>query len=206
MAARQGALTFAGVLKRSYQTYKAPGSESGKVSMGGGDGMSMVPRTFQSFSANCIMADFSGVSITKEKAFEMTSKTYEGIEGIKFIKQGKFVEVAFVSSDALMVAMGKDLQVGEIVIPVTRCFSPRQDVLPVAILGIPMYPKEDTYKEVMKVFNSYGKVLELKFHCFNQSAIRMDSCSVLLDKTLVGESCGDIPRRVEVFGKLCDLF
>ena len=146
------------------------------------------------------------LNVSKEKAFGAISSTYEGIEGIKFGKQGAVVEISFESRDAVVVALGKDLQVGEVVVPVTRCFSPRENVVPIAVLGVPFFSKEETYKEIVEVFGAYGKISELKFHCFNNSNIRMDSCSVVLDRTVDGEKGKDIPRTIDLFGKSCDLF
>jgi hypothetical protein len=206
MAQVQMPMSFANVLKRSYQTYKGPGGEAGKSQGGGLSGGAMVPRAFQSFSANCVMADFSGLNLSKGEALGVISEAYEGVEGVKFTKQGMFVEVAFESRGAVMAAMGKELQVGGVVVPVTRCFSPKQSILPVAVHGIPIYPKEDTYKEVVEVFGKFGKVQELKFHCYDKTNIRMDSCSVMLDRTDMEKVSVVMPRRVEIFGKFCDLF
>src|ERR1035438_10350038 len=161
MAARQDHLSFANVLKRSYQTYKMAGGDIGKSGGGGSSGGAMVPKTFQSFSANCMMADFSGLNLSKGEALRIISEAYEGVEGVKFTKQGMFVEVAFVSGGAVMTAMGKELQARGVVVPVTRCFSPKQSILPVAVHGIPIYPKEDTYKELTKVFGKFGNVQEI---------------------------------------------
>jgi hypothetical protein len=199
-------MSFANVLKRSYQTYQGPGGEAGKSGGGGLSGGAMLPRAFQSFSANCVLADFTGLNLSKGEALTLISKAYEQIEGVKFTKQGQFVEVAFQSGGAVMAALGKELQVGGIVVPVTRCFSPKQSILPVAIHGIPIYPKEDTYKELTEVFGKFGNVQELKFHCYDKTNIRMDSCSVLLDRSDMEKGNVAMPRRVEVFGKYCDLF
>ena len=166
----------------------------------------MVPRAFQSFSANCVMADFTGLNLTKGEALSLISEIYQGVEGVKFIQQGKLVEIAFESREALVTGVGKELQVGEAVVPVTRCFSPKQNVVPIAIHGIPIYPKEDTYKEIVEVFSSFGKVQEMKFHCYQLTNIRMDSCSVILDRTDKDKAGNELPRRLDIFGKPCDLF
>jgi hypothetical protein len=76
----------------------------------------------------------------------------------------------------------------------------------VAVHGIPIYPKEETFKEVTGVFSEFGKVQELKFHCYDQTNICMDSCSIMLDRTDIEKGSIVMPRRVEIFGKYCDLF
>ena len=152
------------------------------------------------------MADFTGLNLTKGEALSLISETYQTVEGVKFIQQGKLVEIAFESRDALVADMGKELKVGEVVVPVTRCFSLKQNVVPIAIHGIPIYPKEDTYKKMVEVFSPFGKVQELKFHCYQLSNIQMDSCSVVLDRTDKNKADNELPRRYEIFGKPCDLF
>ena len=206
MAQNQVPVSYANVLKRSYQTYKRPGGELGKSGGGGVSGGSLVPRAFQSFSANCIMVDFTGMGLSKEEAFSLITNTYQGIEGVKFLQQGKLVEVSFESQEAVKVGLEKSLHVGEIALPVSRCFSPKQDIIPIAVHGMPIHPKEDTYKEVSEAFNKFGKMQELKFHCYQNTNIRMDSCSVILDRSVKEQAAVDLPRQIDLFSKSCDLF
>jgi hypothetical protein len=182
------------------------GGEAGKSGGGDSSGGGMVPRTFQSFSANCVMADFTNLNMGKGEALSLISQTYQGVEGVKFVQQGKLVEVSFVSQEAVKVGLEKTLQVGEITVPVTRCFSPKQNVVPIAIHGIPIHPKDDTYKEVAQAFDSFGKIQELKFRFYQLTNIRMDSCSVVLDRTDKEKACTELPQQINLFGKSCDLF
>ena len=102
--------------------------------------------------------------------------------------------------------MRTGIQVDQVPVPLTHYFSPNQDIIPIGICGIPIFPKGETHDEICKVFSAFGEVCGLKYHFFSATNICMDSCTVMLNVSQSERSYGDIPRQVEVFGKKCDLF
>ena len=94
----QNQVSYANALKRSYQTYKRPGGELGKSGGGGVSGGSLVPRAFQSFSANCMMLDFSGMGLKKEEAFSLITNTYQGIEGVNELSTHRRVYLPYAAT------------------------------------------------------------------------------------------------------------
>lgn len=162
------------LLKRRYGVF-SPGSELGILQEGlvelGGEGSIPPPRLFQTHSANSLIVDFSGHLLSKGESFQIVADQLQGIEGMKFLKKGQLIEVSFLSSEAVYEALRVGIHVGQIQVPLARCFSPLQDILPIEICGIPIYPKGETYEEICKAFFSLGKVCELKFHFYSSSNI-----------------------------------
>ena len=116
------------------------------------------------------------------------------------------VEISFATPEAVGEAVRTGVHVNQIQIPLTHCFSSNQDIIPMEICGIPIYPKEETHNDICEVFFRFGEVCGLKYHFFGSTNIHMDSCSVLLNISKDQRESGDIPRQVELFGKKCDLF
>ena len=98
------------------------------------------------------------------------------------------------------------LKVGPICISLTRYFSKRQDILLIIVYGLPIHPKPESLIEITKVFQSFGKICDIKYHCFGATNFHQNSCTVLLDISNLSGKSHDLPRRLEVFGKFCDLF
>ena len=201
--------SFSSVLKRSY------GSFSPGVGSAGSQGMAMrhqalgqvsLPRVFQTHSANTLAADFSGHNISKGETLQLIADQLLGVEGVKFLKQGRVAEVSFATSGAVVNALASGVHFDHVQIPLTRCFSPNQDIIPIGICGIPIYPKEETHNEICNVFSDFGDVCGLRYHFFGTTNICMDSCTVLLNVSQGEKKYGDVPRQVELFGKKCDLF
>jgi hypothetical protein len=193
--------TFAATLKRSVQTYvnlhtnlitniNIP--QSSKISY--------------SFSSNAIVVDFSGFDATKLETLNFLHSTLENVEGIKFLRQGKVVEIAFAMEEHVDAILEAGLVFQNRQLPITKAFHPDKTILSITVCGLPFRNKEDTYHELVQVFAPYGSVAQVKFHYYTNTTVRMDSCHVVLELRTADVTVADVPRTLPVFSKYCDLF
>jgi hypothetical protein len=196
--------TYADFLKRTSKSYayggsisqptEAPAADEGNISI------------FKSFSVNAFVADFKGHAITKSDVIELLSKSFDNIESVVFLQQGRAAEVAFATVEATVEAINKGLMLNNCQIPLSRSFSMSQDILGITVKGVPSYPKEETYEELKNIFSSYGELQQVKFHYYGNTTIRMPTLAVILDITNNKEGENTLPRQVLCFGKQVDLF
>jgi hypothetical protein len=190
--------SYASTLKRVVQTFKPAGLTSTPT----------IPpyKILRSYSANAMVADFSGFQLTMAEAFSIIQSQFPQAAGIKFLKQGKAAEIQFLSTPNIQQALHQGLTYSNRTVPLTRCFSPESIILPITVRGLPCFLKDDTYIELQKAFSSFGVLKEVKFHYYGTSNIRMDSCTVMLDISAREDGCCGIPRQMRIHGAPCDLF
>ena len=157
----------------------------------------------RSFSANALVADFSGFSLTKEEALQLIHSQVPLTAGLKFLKQGHATEIQFDSAQHLQATLDSGLSYQNRLIPLTRCFRPEACLLPITIRGIPCYPKDQTVQEIQSSLELLGSIQEVRFHYYGSTSIRMDSLSILLKCSVPASA---IPRQIRIFGAACDMF
>jgi hypothetical protein len=190
--------SYASTLKRVVQTFKPAGPTSTPTNS--------PYKILRSYSANAMVADFSGFQLSMAEAFSIIQSQFPQVAGIKFLKQGRAAEIQFLSTPNIQQALHQGLTYSNRTVPLTRCFSPESVILPITVRGLPCFLKDDTYVELQEVFSSFGVLKEVKFHYYGTSNIRMDSCTVMLDISAREDGCCGIPRQIRIHGAPCDLF
>jgi Zinc knuckle len=192
-------VSYAATLKKTIQTFALPNPFPASEAP-------LPDRIEYSYSANAVIADFSGFETSKLETLNFLYSSLKNVEGLKFMKQGKCVEVAFMTEEEADTLLESGLVFQDRQLPITRAFHPDKSILSVTVHGLPFKSKEETYYELIHAFAEYADVSHIKYHFYDNTTIRMDSCNVILDFSLSNTSANMLPRQIPVFGKLCDLF
>jgi len=195
---RSPSSSYASSLKRVVQTFQPAGLPPAPTNP--------TYQILRSYSANAMVADFSGFQLTKTEAFSIIQSNIPQVAGIKFLKQGRAAEIQFLSTSDIQQAISKGLTHSNRIVPLTRCFSHESIILPITVHGLPCFPKEETYLEIQHAFENLGSLHEVKYHYHGSSNIRMDSCTVILDISMQENGTMGFPRQIRIHGAPCDLY
>ena len=134
-----------------------------------------------SYSANVIMADFSGFETTMQETLNYLNSMLFGIEGLKFSRQGKSVEISFKEEKDADYILEEGLIFKDRQLLISKAFHPDKKIYSISVFGLPFRLKEDTNAELTKVFSRYARLLYVKYNYYTGTSMRMDSCNVILD-------------------------
>jgi len=172
------------------------------------------PRFFKSFSADAVTVNFSRFGLDASSAIKLVHEQIVGAEAVKFLPVSQVLEVAFSSAQAAREALQKGVELKGARAPMTRCYHPSPNVIPVSILGLPIFAKDLTEAELKRVLLPHGVIVDIVYAVWGGTGLRADSCEILLDTSprrrptgegieIVHTPCAPLERQIIIHGAPC---
>ena len=160
---------------------------------------------FRSYSANAVVADFSGHLISMPEITNIITATKWPVETMRFLKAGRAVELCFLSSSDLQHAIDEGIIYKSCDIPLSRCFGRDSTFLRITVKDLPCRSTADTLGEISRVLQRYGKLSRLNFPLYPNSNICTDTCEALLDISLKPSIKTTMPHQIHLFSAPCEM-
>jgi len=194
--------SYTNMVAKPFRSFNPPGSQYANLHKD----FDSANQIFRSYSANAIVADFSGHLISMPEITNIISATKWPVETMRFLKAGRAAELCFLSSSDLQRAINEGITYKSCDIPLSRCFGQDSTFLSITIKDLPCRSTADTQVEISRVLQQYSKPSCFKFPVYPNSNIRTDTCSVLLDISLKPSVKLLMPRQIRLFGAPCEIW
>ena len=166
------------------------------------------PLAIRSYSPYAAVIDFTPFpELDKAGVLQLILAKIHTASTVQFLKHGRTVELGFLSTEARDAFLLEGIQYNGTKLTTYKCLPKNQKIFPVTIRNIPCYTIQDTNHAIQEALSSFGDILDIQYHYYGNTSLRMHSCTVLFgikpdnDTTII-----QLPRQLLLFGAPCELW
>ena len=166
------------------------------------------PLAIRSYSPYAAVIDFTPFpELDKAGVLQLILAKIHTASTVQFLKHGRTVELGFLSTEARDAFLLEGMQYNGTKLTTYKCLPKNQKIFPVTIRNIPCYTIQDTNHAIQEALSSYGDILDIQYHYYGNTSLRMHSCTVLFgikpdnDTTTI-----QLPWQILLFGAPCELW